>query len=626
MRLVFKKLYIHHFLSFGDAEITLNDQGYCFIQGINNNLADASKSNGSGKSAIANAVAFAILGETISGLKSNLGNLYFDDGCYVKLEFSVDGVEYSILRSREDKTYGTNLKIVVDGKDVSGKGIRESQAVLNQILPDLTRELLGGVIILGQGLPDRFTANTPSGRKEVLERLSKSDFMIQDLKSRIENRMIALNSNIRTVENNIISSSSQKAILEEQLAAKKDEYNLYIDTAVFENSIAETNTKLAEVDKRLKEKEDRFNFLDVHIAGYTRDYVNTSTLKQEAIEKVTKQHEEAVKELNNKHSEITSHILSLNSEISRLEAITDVCPTCGQKIPGAVKPDTSKQKAELEEWKIKEQSIINDKKQDQDEFNAVLKDISDKFDSDVSKYKKLYDDSREEFFELKESIDSINKNEKNKLLEDLNKYTNSLNNVLVIRERLSKEISEKEVKITELNNSLSVFDNSKEDLNKHLDVVNKMNTYVKRDFRGILLSNSINYIAKKAKEYCSKIFNTDNIEFKLDGNDIGIYFCNKEYENLSGGEKQRVDLITQFAIRDMMSKNLNFSSNILFLDEITDNLDSESCDKVIDFITKELNDIESVFIISHHSDISIPIDNQIKVVKNSNGVSEVLNG
>ena len=87
----------------------------------------------------------------------------------------------------------------------------------------------------------------------------------------------------------------------------------------------------------------------------------------------------------------------------------------------------------------------------------------------------------------------------------------------------------------------------------------------------------------KAKDYASKIFNTDEIDFKLDGNNIDITFCNKEYENLSGGEKQRVDLITQFAIRDMLSKHLNFSSNIIFLDEITDNLDADSCDKVINF-------------------------------------------
>ena len=193
----FTKLHIHHFLSFDDATIDLSQRGYCLINGINKNPKDAARSNGSGKSTICNALSFALIGETISGLKSNLANIYFNDGCYVELEFYVDHTKYSLLRSKEDKTYGTNLKIYVDGVDKSGKGIRESQAILDELLPDITRELIGSVILLGQGLPDRFTANSPSGRKEVLEHLSKSDFMIQDLKKRLEERSLKLNNDFR---------------------------------------------------------------------------------------------------------------------------------------------------------------------------------------------------------------------------------------------------------------------------------------------------------------------------------------------------------------------------------------------------------------------------------------------
>ena len=69
--------------------------------------------------------------------------------------------------------------------------------------------------------------------------------------------------------------------------------------------------------------------------------------------------------------------------------------------------------------------------------------------------------------------------------------------------------------------------------------------------------NVIEFIDKKAKEYCKDIFLTDKIEFCLNGNNISISYDNKEYEVLSGGEKQKVDLIIQFAIRDMLCKFLN---------------------------------------------------------------------
>ena len=79
--------------------------------------------------------------------------------------------------------------------------------------------------------------------------------------------------------------------------------------------------------------------------------------------------------------------------------------------------------------------------------------------------------------------------------------------------------------------------NDSDEFKKHIELINKMETSIKRDFRGYLLSNIILYINHKCKEYAINIFNNDNIEFKLDGNNISISYNNKEYENLSGGER-----------------------------------------------------------------------------------------
>jgi DNA repair exonuclease SbcCD ATPase subunit len=97
---------------------------------------------------------------------------------------------------------------------------------------------------------------------------------------------------------------------------------------------------------------------------------------------------------------------------------------------------------------------------------------------------------------------------------------------------------------------------------------------------------------------------------------------NKDYENLSGGERQKVDLIIQFSIRDMLCSQLNFSSNILVLDEIFDNLDMIGCEKLINVISN-MNDIKNIFIITHRYDLSIPCDKEIVVVKSNLGISEI---
>ena len=75
----------------------------------------------------------------------------------------------------------------------------------------------------------------------------------------------------------------------------------------------------------------------------------------------------------------------------------------------------------------------------------------------------------------------------------------------------------------------------------------------------------------------------------------------------------------------MLSEYMNFSSSIIVLDEIFDNLDSIGCEKVINMINKRFTDINSIFIISHHAEeLNIPVDSYITVIKNIKGVSGVL--
>ena len=136
---------------------------------------------------------------------------------------------------------------------------------------------------------------------------------------------------------------------------------------------------------------------------------------------------------------------------------------------------------------------------------------------------------------------------------------------------------------------------------------------------------NITYIDKKCKQYALDIFHNDELTFKLDGNNLNITYCNKPLEALSGGEQQKVDLIIQFAIRAMMQEYTHFTSNIIVLDEILDNLDSVGCDSILNFITTKLSDIESIFIISHHADtLNIGNDSTITVVKNADGVSYII--
>jgi DNA repair exonuclease SbcCD ATPase subunit len=622
MNVVFNKIMLHNFLSFGDAEIELNNRGYVFVQGVNENPNDNSLSNGAGKSSIWDAISYALTGVTIRGTK-DVVNIHTDDGAFVALDMDVDGKNFKILRSKNHSKYKTNLLIYIDGKNVSGKGIRDSDALLQQYLPDLTASLLGSVIILGQGLPQRFTNNTPSGRKEVLEKLSKSDFMIEDLKNRIAKRKQQLSQKIREEEDKILSLQSEKTIYEKQLKSNQDLLNTMSPPEAYDNAIEELQTKLNNIEKSVQELEIEISSTSSKQSDLLVNYNSIVSEQNAELQQVDIKYSSELKELNDAKSDNTSKGYALKQEITKMEAIKDVCPTCGQKLPNVSKPDTSKMREEMLLY-------ANTVK----ELNVKISNVEEKVKAEKTtislNFKVRQNALSTEMQNNKATVDRLNTSMRDLLKEktatstrlvELKGYKEQYNNKKAIYEA---NIKDAEQKIKEIQEKL-LYNNTKEVLTEHSKIIDKFDTIIKRDFRGYLLSNVISFIDAKAKEYSQYIFETDKISFVLDGNNINISYDGKEYDNLSGGERQKVDIIIQLSIRDMLCKYLNFSSNILVLDEIVDFLDATGCDKIMNLINTRLNDINSIYFISHHTDLGFSYDSVLTVVKDVNGISSIKN-
>jgi len=626
MKIKFEKVVLHNFLSFGDAELTLSDRGYSVVKGVNNNPKDSAISNGSGKSSIWSAISYALTGETIQGLKSNIVNINGQDGCFVKLFFNVDGNNYEITRFKEYSDVGTDLKIVINGKDMSGKGIKESQQLLLQYLPDLNTELIGSVIILGQGLPHKFSNHSPSGRKEVLEKLSKSDFMIQDIKDRIERRTNHLSTTKRTLEDTLLGLTSQLSVYTQQYVKLTEELSKTKVVIDYDSIITKKQLELDQISIRHQNYQGRLDSFNQRLS-YLTESISQETLKKS--EYLANKSKEAQKHLEPLKEELTTLnvlIKTLEGEITKLKAIKDTCPTCGQKIPGALKPDTSEKDKLYLDYHAKRDGLI-----------AQISAYNSTVEKETAEYNKQYEldtaRTREELTKVKSEItnlqygpvDSINilADKKIKLSNEITSLQNEKKNFFDNKQKLEDKIKEAQTTMESLKNKIDSDTKNKEELQKHIDVITKMSTLVKRDFRGFLLSSVISFIDRKAKEYSQEVFGTSELDFKLDGNNIDISYCGKSFENLSGGEKQRVDLIIQFAVRDMMSQYLSFTSNIIVLDEIFDNLDIKGTTNVLNLISKKLNDVESIFIISHNESLKIPYDDIITVIKDERGFSKI---
>lgn len=619
----FNKVVLHNFGSYKHAEITLDSKGFCLVSGRNNYKKDNAFSNGSGKSFLWSAICFALTGETINGLHSNLRNINADESdklCNVQLYFKVNTNNYIITRQI---TPSSDLKIIKDNEDISGKGIRESEKKLGELLPDLNKDLIASTIIIGQGMPNKFSSYSPSGRKELLEKLTKSDFMIEDLKHRVGARATELSKKLRETEDSLLVNKTQLTSTKDLLERAKKSLELKV-APDFDKEIAEASTKIKSINKDLIEVGKVITELSTQVDTETNKLLGINTEKTSRLNEEYSAYSTASTEANKTVSELNASIRALKAEIKRLKSITDICPTCGQKLIGVEKPDTAEQEAECAKLEADLKEAQNKITSISTKHNGYLQDINEEFDQSLKTTQASLNTNKAQLNKYKNDQNdyshyiSIEQEKINRLTFEKSNWDASINN-------LKSEINDLETKMVSINNALTLTTNYNLELAEHMAVIKKMETLLKRDFRGYLLTNIIRYIDTKAKDYCEIVFGTRELNVYLDGNALDISYNNKMFDNLSGGEKQRVDLILQFAIRNMLITYLGLNSNILVLDEITDFLDKQSCAAIMKLVETELNTIESVFIISHHAEeLELPIDSEIHIIKNENGISEVL--
>lgn len=626
MNIVFKKVDINNFLSIGNATVELDNRGFVRVIGKNNNEQDNALSNGSGKSSVFDAIVWALTGETVRGVTNSVSNTNTNEGALVSLDFDCDGVAYSITRTREHSVYKNSLTIKINGVDKSGKGIRESEKILSEYLPDLTENLIGSVVVLGQGLPKRFTNNTPSGRKELLETLTKSDYMIEDLKNRVTNRKDELKESLNELDKQLDNAYVRREWLATDIDECENELGKLGDIEELTEQKKERESAIEEYEKSQKDLQEVVNNAEEILNNYRDEYSQLFSRKSED----EKRSEELNKELFNLRMEINSvevKISSSNKELTKLSASKDICPTCGQKIISLsnkiennineLKESVVMDGQHLVELREKE-SVLS--KSYEEERNR----IGEKYDKEISSIVAKGNEAREFL------LDAMKNKNLLKSAQDMAKETiygiqAKIDAAKANRKTFLDRIKKNNEEISKLDEKVSYLNIEIEKVRDKIKFISSLATYVCRDFRGYLLQNAISYIDSKAKAYSETLFNGSCVSMTLDGNSVDISYNDREYEALSGGEKQKADIIIQFALRDMLCSYLNFDCNMLVIDEVFDNLDAVGCKGVINLISS-LNTISSVFIITHHGDeLSIPYDEELLVTKNKDGVSEVKN-
>lgn len=602
-------------MSFGYAELDLDNQGFVRIDGINNSLIDGATSNGAGKTSCFEAIMWCLQGETIRKSKQ-VTNINGDDGAYVELDFTADGTDYKLIRTKDHSKYKTNLKIFINGEDKSGKGIRDSEQYLTQYLPELSAQMISSVIILGQGLPMRFTNNTPAGRKEVLESLSQSDFMIEDLKAKLLKRKSVLQDTLNNLNLEQARCQTEKNLIQNIITQTEHQLKNLVVPDV--KKLAEIQINIDNLNRVLSENEAQQGIYEqtlYTLMNKSREYQDAKLAEIKAIPNDN--------ELNAKEYSLSNEIKIYRNIIAEKEKVTDVCPTCGQKIKGVVIPDTSQEKIKCEALCAELANVKNAHIKFSNDVDRLRKDIDEKYsklnkenDENISKIKDLIKLYQKEIAEVSLNLSELKAKEQS-ISYAIDTYENN-------KVEFENRITEKTNRLNELTSNELHNQNEIDLIKQKIDIDNKIDIALKRDFRGYLLTNVIDFINSKVNYYCKYFIENGDIKFTQSGNAINVIFNDKDYECLSGGERQKIDIIIQLALRDMMCTFMNFSSNILVLDEITDFMDNQGSNKLINTISSLIQDVSSIFFVTHHTELNLPYDKIITVIKDKTGISKLI--
>ena len=271
------------------------------------------------------------------------------------------------------------------------------------------------------------------------------------------------------------------------------------------------NHDLKKLENEYELLEDELNQNIQILNNYNEELLKLNNEYTEKINTVF-QHEDYIR-YNDISKDIMKKEMELNSiksEILKLDSIKDVCPTCGQKLQGVEKPDTTELKNQYSLILSEIEKLKQSKSDAEKSYTEYKNNINAEFNNKISSNKQCISESNIIITKLKNDM-SIKHNEmestKNSIIiadKNIQNYSEQLN-------ELNGKISHNEGVLVDLSEKISYNNNMKDDMERRLAVINKMNTIITRDFRGYLLQNSIEFIDRKAKEYSKEVFDTDKL-------------------------------------------------------------------------------------------------------------------
>lgn len=647
MNIRFDRVDIENFRSIEHANVMLSNQGTVIVKGVNE-YEEKATSNGSGKSSVFEAIVFALFEETSAGEK-DVANRIINKGYTVTLYFSVDQDNYII--SRFSTGGKSNVTIHKNDIDISARNKTDTNKLILEIL-GINKSIFLDSIFLSQNANTNLASLTPTARKERLEILTNTDYAVNTFKDELKQLQVKYEAECIKSQMEITKLSGRI----EGLNKQKNDINNKIAQINIENEKILGLGNIEDIETEIKLNEEAINGSKKLIVEYENQVVNIdgeinklrdkeSEINSKALEFEKEKNiiQQKLDEHSNNISQQYTYINMKTQSIKRNEKAienirnSDKCPTCGRKYEDAneehIQATIAEYQVEIDKLntEIAEHTkIILDEQAEQEDLQVNLMSLGEAIDAiQPSLIKVKAEINQQENLKVKLNQDKLLEQDKqitlNSNIDNLRvRKEEILKAQKVSTEEFVKMIEDIDKQIVTITEEQAKYQEEYNKNNSYIDVLKSCIQMVTKEFRTYLLQNSIAYLNKLLETYSRALFSNtrDLITISSDDAKLDIKLGSATYESLSGGERTRVNIALLLAQKSLASIIGNISCNLIILDEILGYCDSQAESNVIDLVTKELENLESVYMVSH-KEIPIGYDTQLIIVKDKDGLSRV---
>ena len=579
--------------SYGSGnELQLNDNTVTQILGT----------NGMGKSSIPLIIEEALYNKNSKGIKkADIPNRYVNNGYNIYLCFTKDEDRYEITVNRKTSI---KVKLEKNGTDISSHTATNTYKTLQEVL-GVDFKTFSQLVYQNTNASLQFLTATDANRKKFLIDLLHLEkyvelFEVFKAASReVSSTSSTIAGKLATVEkwlqDNKLSDTSILPMLDLQIDTSEDE-KASSSLMVEIQNISEKNKKI-NTNNTYKRLLDQIDMMEIR---------NSTATQYESYD-----------DLQSELGSIQAAATGAQRTLKKLEELKEVCPTCKQSIDvsaekAMIAGERSKLLSAQEKInEIKPQIVrIKDNNAEFERIQKAQKDCEDllrSFDRNLPTYILDKEQLEDSLYEIQGRIQQAKAQLADNAAEN-ERRTKINTRIQVIQEQTAEFVEQQE----EYDGKLA----GNQKLESDLDILKK--SFSTNGLLAYKIENLVGELEELANEYLAELSDGRfTLEFVVSNDKLNVEITDNgnvvDILALSSGELARVNTATLIAIRKLMSSISKSKINILFLDEVTNVLDDQGKEKLVEVLLRE--DMNT-YIVSHGW--SHPLLEKIEVVKDGN--------